>query len=56
LLADEICTTKAMITDETILSADLAPRPGLIDLVMDAFAGRRLGGRVTTGPEAGPSL
>jgi len=37
LLADDIYTTKTMMLDEMILDADLAPRPGLVDLVMDAF-------------------
>jgi HAD superfamily hydrolase (TIGR01509 family) len=37
LLADDIYTTKAMMLDEMILDADLQPRPGLIDLVMEAF-------------------
>ena len=37
LLADEICTTKTMMLDEMILDADLTPRPGLVDLVMEAF-------------------
>lgn len=37
LLADDIYTTKTMMLDEMILDADLAPRPGLIDLVMEAF-------------------
>ena len=36
LLADEIYTTKTMMFEELIPDADLAPRPGLIDLVMDA--------------------
>ena len=49
LLADEICSTKAMIAEETIVNADLAPRPGLIDLVMDAFAAGVWVGVVTTG-------
>jgi beta-phosphoglucomutase-like phosphatase (HAD superfamily) len=52
LLADEICTTKAMIAEETILNADLVPRPGLIDLVMDAFAAGVWVGVVTTGPRS----
>ncbi len=39
LLADDIYTTKTMMLDEMILAADLTPRPGLIDLVMDAFTG-----------------
>lgn len=38
LLADEICATKAMMFDEMIAEADLAPRPGLVDLVQDAYA------------------
>jgi beta-phosphoglucomutase-like phosphatase (HAD superfamily) len=37
LLADDIYTTKTMMLDEMILDADLAPRPGLVDLIMDAF-------------------
>jgi beta-phosphoglucomutase-like phosphatase (HAD superfamily) len=37
LLADEICATKAMIFDEMVVDADLPPRPGLVDLVQDAF-------------------
>jgi beta-phosphoglucomutase-like phosphatase (HAD superfamily) len=37
LLADDIFTTKSMMLDEMILDADLTPRPGLLDLVMDAF-------------------
>ncbi|SEH92965.1 haloacid dehalogenase superfamily, subfamily IA, variant 3 with third motif having DD or ED [Mycolicibacterium rutilum] len=36
LLADEIYTTKTMLFDELILERDLAPRPGLVDFVMDA--------------------
>jgi HAD superfamily hydrolase (TIGR01509 family) len=38
LLADEIYTTKTMMFDELILDRDLAPRPGLVDFVMDTFA------------------
>ncbi len=38
LLADEIYATKSMLFDELILERDLAPRPGLIDLVIDTFA------------------
>ncbi|OBF42268.1 haloacid dehalogenase [Mycobacterium sp. ACS1612] len=38
LLADEIYATKTIMFDELIHDADLAPRPGLVDLVMDAFA------------------
>ena len=49
LLADDICTTKTMMFDEFIADADLAPRPGLIDLVMDAFAAGVRVGVVTSG-------
>ncbi len=49
LLADEIYTTKTMMLDEMILDADLAPRPGLVDLVMDAFAAGVWVGVVTDG-------
>lgn len=38
LLADEICSTKAMMFDEMVLDAGASPRPGLDDLVGDAFA------------------
>lgn len=38
LLADDIYTTKTMMFEEMIRDADLTPRPGLIDLVLDAFA------------------
>lgn len=37
LLADEICMTKDMMFDEMILDAGLTPRPGLEDLMNDAF-------------------
>ncbi|MBU9763736.1 haloacid dehalogenase [Mycobacterium sp. TNTM28] len=37
VLADEICMTKDMMFDEMILDAGLSPRPGLEDLVNDAF-------------------
>ncbi|MCG7606503.1 MULTISPECIES: HAD family hydrolase [Mycobacterium] len=37
VLADEICTTKDMMFDEMILDAGLTPRPGLEDLMNDAF-------------------
>lgn len=38
LVADEVCDTKAMMFDEMVLDAGLSPRPGLIDLVNEAFA------------------
>lgn len=37
LLVDEICATKEMMFEEMILDAGVSPRPGLLDLVMDAF-------------------
>lgn len=37
LLVDEICAAKEMILDETILDADIAPRPGVVDLITEAF-------------------
>jgi len=49
LLADEIYTTKSMMFEELILDADLAPRPGLVDLVMEAFTAGVCVGVVTGG-------
>ena len=49
LLADDIYTTKTMMIDEIILDADLAPRPGLIDLIMEAFTAGVVVGVVTGG-------
>ncbi|HEX2285950.1 MAG TPA: HAD-IA family hydrolase [Mycobacterium sp.] len=49
LLADDITATKTMLYDELILEADLSPRPGLHDLVMDAYAAGVLVGVVTNG-------
>nr|WP_232423300.1 HAD hydrolase-like protein [Mycobacterium sp. 155] len=49
LLADEICATKDMMFDKMILDAGLAPRPGLVDLVMDAFAAEVPVGVVSSG-------
>ncbi|MCW2513242.1 MAG: putative CbbY family protein [Mycobacterium sp.] len=37
VLVDEVCTTKSMMVDEMMLDADLDPRPGLVDLITDAF-------------------
>lgn len=37
LLVDDICATKAMLVEETMLDADLTPRPGLLDLLTEAF-------------------
>ena len=52
LLADEIYSTKTMMFEELIRDADLAPRPGLVDLVMDAFAAGVWVGVVTNGPRS----
>jgi beta-phosphoglucomutase-like phosphatase (HAD superfamily) len=52
LLADEIYATKTMMFEEFIGEADLTPRPGLVDLVMDAFAAGVWVGVVTNGPRS----
>lgn len=49
LLADDIYTTKAMMLDEMILDADLTPRPGLVDLVTQAYTAGVLVAVVTGG-------
>ena len=49
LLADELYLTKTMVLDEMILDADLSPRPGLVDLIMDAFTAGVWVGIVTGG-------
>lgn len=49
LLVDEICVTKEMMFEEMILDAGLTPRPGLLDLVMDAFVAHVPVSVVTTG-------
>lgn len=49
LLADEIYATKTMMFGELVLDADLAPRPGVVDLVMQAFAAGVCVGVVTSG-------
>lgn len=38
MLVDEIYHTKTMLFDELIRERDLAPRPGLLDLLSEAFA------------------
>jgi HAD superfamily hydrolase (TIGR01509 family) len=52
LLADDIYTTKTMMFEELIRDADLSPRSGLVDLVMDAFAAGIWVGVVTNGPRS----
>jgi beta-phosphoglucomutase-like phosphatase (HAD superfamily) len=37
VLVDEICATKSMMVDETMLGADLDARAGLIELLTDGF-------------------
>jgi beta-phosphoglucomutase-like phosphatase (HAD superfamily) len=49
LLVDEIVATKTMMFEEMIVDADLAPRPGLVDLIMDAFTAGVWVGVVTGG-------
>jgi beta-phosphoglucomutase-like phosphatase (HAD superfamily) len=49
LLVDEIVATKTMMFEEMVLDADLAPRPGLHDFVMDAFSAGVFVGVVTSG-------
>jgi HAD superfamily hydrolase (TIGR01509 family) len=49
LLADDIYTTKTMMLEEMILDADLPPRPGLVDLMMEAFTAGICVAVVTTG-------
>lgn len=52
LLADAVCTTKARTFDETVLEAGLSPRPGLEDLMNDAFAADVPVAVVTSGPRS----
>jgi HAD superfamily hydrolase (TIGR01509 family) len=49
LLVDEIVATKTMMFDEMIADADVTPRPGLHDFVMDAIAAGVCVAVVTTG-------
>jgi HAD superfamily hydrolase (TIGR01509 family) len=49
LLADEIYTTKTMMFDELILDHHLTPRPGLLELMTQAFAAGVPVGVVTSG-------
>ena len=49
LLADDIYNTKTMMFEELVRDADLSSRPGLVDLVMDAFASGIWVGVVTNG-------
>jgi len=49
LLVDEICMTKAMILGETILDADVAVRPGMSDLIIEAHSAGVGIGIVSTG-------
>ncbi|KMO71388.1 HAD family hydrolase [Mycolicibacterium chlorophenolicum] len=49
LLVDEICATKDMILAETILDADITARPGLVDLITEAYAAGISVGIVSSG-------
>lgn len=37
VLVDEICATKSMVVDETMLGGELTVRLGVVDLMSDAF-------------------
>ncbi|AGB21486.1 putative phosphatase/phosphohexomutase [Mycobacterium sp. JS623] len=52
LLADEIYSTKTVMFDELVHDADLTPRPGLVDLVMDAFGAGVWVAVVANGPRS----
>lgn len=49
VLADDIYATKTMMFDELIADADLAPRPGLTELFVEATAAGMCVGVVTNG-------
>ena len=49
VLADEVYSTKTLIFDEVIVDATLAPRPGLLDFIVDAVGAGVVLGVVTTG-------
>ncbi len=49
LLVDEICATKAMILDETILDADITPYPGVVELIAEAYGAGICIGVVSSG-------
>ncbi|MGE2832453.1 HAD family hydrolase [Mycobacterium sp. SMC-4] len=49
LLIDEICAAKEMILDETILDADVAPRPDIVDVITEATGSGVAVGIVSTG-------
>lgn len=49
VLVDEICATKAMMVDETLLGANLDPRLGLGDLITEGFTTGVAVGVVSTG-------
>jgi beta-phosphoglucomutase-like phosphatase (HAD superfamily) len=49
VLVDEICATKAMMVDETLLGANLDPRIGVGDLITEAFTTGVAIGVVSTG-------
>jgi beta-phosphoglucomutase-like phosphatase (HAD superfamily) len=49
VLIDDICATKAMMVDETMLAADLDPRAGLVDLITEAYTAGVAVGVVASG-------
>lgn len=48
LLVDEICAAKAMILDETVLDADLTARPGMAELIAEAYGAGIAVGLIST--------
>ncbi|WP_082754130.1 HAD family hydrolase [Mycobacterium sp. NAZ190054] len=49
LLVDEICATKTMILEETVLDADITARPGMAELIAEAYGAGVGVGLVSTG-------
>lgn len=49
LLVDEVCATKAMILEETVLDADITARPGMAELIAEAFGAGVAVGLISTG-------
>lgn len=49
LLVDEICATKEMILGETILDADITARPGMAELIAEAYGAGIAVGLVSCG-------
>lgn len=52
VLIDDVCATKAMLVDETMLGVDLDPRPGLVELITEAYTAGVAVGVVADGRRA----